>query len=994
VRSRLDIAAASGLVLLPFAVLGRALLPGHVLSPADILLIFPPWSILAPGLRMANPLLTDVAFMFHPWLIYAGREIAAGRFPLWNPHSFGGVPFFANPQTALLFPLTWIAYVLPAALAITLTSILKFSVAGAGMYWFLRLLAIRPLPAVVGALAFMLNAALVTWVQWAVGTAMAMLPLLFAATEHLRQVSGRRAVALLAAIVGVSILGGYLQITALALLAAGAWALAGCRSTSRPLAFLGRWAVGVGLGIVLAGAQILPFVEYSRLSSVYAYRSQWMPVMAAPPRAAIALLMPQYFGTPTGRDFWGYWNYNEIAAAVGIVPWLVLPAAIVCWRRPGTRFFLGLAALAAVMCYEVPWLTQALGSLPPFSLVITFRLVIFLAFSLSALCALGLDALLAAPAGRRRVLAAGVAAGFAVTAAVALVALIQDGPLLAGLSLARPIAVQYGMFLALLTLGALAALRLSAARRRVALDAAIALVAVQLAGTVELAATYNPIIDTRLFYPPAPPALRHVQAETAREPGRVMFGIGKNMGMLYGLHEITGYDGMTPRHVEQLVSPLGAGGLLASGSINATVPWASPVFDLLGVRRLIVPRDADTLPSHFALEYDGDDARVFVNPRALPRAFVVEGARCADDAATLDLMYRGAVDFRRQVLVAGCGEHVAGTPPDRPVVASLSLMPVVGDGRETPALEAGAGGRPAPASAAAGDARAGAAGPGGHAAIQAEEPERLVVSSESGTPGWLVVTDTWFPGWRATVDGVAQPLWRADHAFRAVRVPAGRHTVEFAYRPASFRAGLALTGLAAMAIAGLAFWPALRRGAGLAAILAALVAAAPVPARASTLPAAPLDIDIRPSPLRIGAEAAIRIEPRAGAGAAEYVDLHLVRIPSGPPFFRYLTPTGAWSKTITPYLRGVLLPRLAPVTATWREDGDPGWISVLVVFTRPGANPADRVHWVFQPVMRRLMVRPAAGGRGRLPIGWLAAATLAAAAGVVAGAVGWSRPAP
>jgi hypothetical protein len=182
VRSRLDIAAASGLVLLPFAVLGRALLPGHVLSPADILLIFPPWSILAPGLRMANPLLTDVAFMFHPWLIYAGREIAAGRFPLWNPHSFGGAPFFANPQTALLFPLTWIAYVLPAALAITLTSILKFSVAGAGMYWFLRLLAIRPLPAVVGALAFMLNAALVTWVQWAVGTAMAMLPLLFAAT--------------------------------------------------------------------------------------------------------------------------------------------------------------------------------------------------------------------------------------------------------------------------------------------------------------------------------------------------------------------------------------------------------------------------------------------------------------------------------------------------------------------------------------------------------------------------------------------------------------------------------------------------------------------------------------------------------------------------------------------------------------------------------------------------------------------------------------------
>ena len=104
--------------------------------------------------------------------------------------------------------------------------------------------------------------------------------------------------------------------------------------------------------------------------------------MAAPPRAALALFMPGYFGTATGRDYWGYFNANEIAATVGIGPWVALPAAIVgAWRRPATRFFLALAVVAARLCYDAPGLTERLGALPPFSFVLTFRMVVFLAFA-------------------------------------------------------------------------------------------------------------------------------------------------------------------------------------------------------------------------------------------------------------------------------------------------------------------------------------------------------------------------------------------------------------------------------------------------------------------------------------------------------------------------------------------------------------------------------------------------------------------------------------
>jgi len=98
-RKHPEVVAPVALTLVPLALLGHALLPGRVLSPADLLLYSYPWKALAPGLVPANPMMTDVTQLFHPWAIYAGREIRQGRFPLWNPHVFTGAPFFANPES-------------------------------------------------------------------------------------------------------------------------------------------------------------------------------------------------------------------------------------------------------------------------------------------------------------------------------------------------------------------------------------------------------------------------------------------------------------------------------------------------------------------------------------------------------------------------------------------------------------------------------------------------------------------------------------------------------------------------------------------------------------------------------------------------------------------------------------------------------------------------------------------------------------------------------
>jgi len=60
---------------------------------------------------------------------------------------------------------------------------------------------------------------------------------------------------------------------------------------------------------------------------------------------------------------------------------------------------------------------------------------------------------------------------------------------------------------------------------------------------------------------------------------------------------------------------------------------------------------------------------------------------------------------------------------------------------------------------------------------------------------WLFFSDTFFPGWKALVDGVPAKIYRANYAFRAVLLPAGEHEVLWTYEPTFFRAGLALTAL-------------------------------------------------------------------------------------------------------------------------------------------------------------------------------------------------------
>jgi hypothetical protein len=147
-----------------------------------------------------------------------------------------------------------------------------------------------------------------------------------------------------------------------------------------------------------------------------------------------------------------------------------------------------------------------------------------------------------------------------------------------------------------------------------------------------------------------------------------------------------------------------------------------------------------------------EPVRVLQVPDPLPRAYAVSGVRVADDGNALRVLLDAGFDPRREI--------------------------VLPSGRATPA-----------------DATF-----RGEAVITRLGTDRLALDATLSAPGYVVLVDAYDPGWRVWVDGSETSLLRANVAFRAVAVDAGRHSVELRYRPRALAFGLALTALSGLAL--------------------------------------------------------------------------------------------------------------------------------------------------------------------------------------------------
>ncbi len=720
---------------------------------AGPLLLFGPMLIQGRVLFWGTPLL-----QFVPWHRFALDVLREGAFPLWNPLLGMGAPLLANHQSALLYPPNWLIALLGPAYGEGFLVALHLVWAGLGTALLVRRLGMGRLAQLVAGLAYSLSGYMVArawfisinhaaaWLPWAILGVEQLVGSLFA--ERARGGVWRWTMAM-SLILAMQWLAGHAQTAWYSLLLILVWAawrahgwagLRGLRTVAWPLALSGLLALG------LAAAQILPTAEYMLES----YRAESLdPAFAMNysfwPWRLLGLFAPDLFGNPARGTYWGYGNYWEDAIYIGILP--VLWAFSGLWRSFRKRTphaslgkFLGGVVLVSILLAlgkNTPLFPFLFRHVPTFDLFqAPARWNLLTTFGLALLAAIGAEGW-STPKGRGLYW---TRLGTAGAGAIGLAGVL-GGRLLGEI---EPTFIRaFGIMSLWLTLaGLLTLFGPKRGERAHLLAGGILLADLLLAGW-----GLNPSTSIDLYRGPS------ALAETVSEDRRIYMPLSLEESVKYERsHRFDAFKiGLDWRRIRDVGLPNASllDGIRSANNFDPLLTeryttWMQAIEGAPEGRKEDLLRLMDV--GWQAVEGAGGPLGVEYQPvsdsksvRFFARAMV------AEEEAALGLLLDPTFDLENVLIL------------DR------------------------------------GDAREGATG-GEVLELNRESPQRITLVARAPHPGtWVLISESWYPGWKAYIDGQETPLYRGDYLFQALWVPGGEHQVSLRYAPASFLAGSLIT---------------------------------------------------------------------------------------------------------------------------------------------------------------------------------------------------------
>lgn len=763
-----------------------------VLAP---IVLFAPFLFGQQRLYWGTPLL-----QFYPWRQFAFETLRAGQLPLWNPLVGNGAPLLANYQSALFYPPNWLSLLMPLDYSLGWLITLHLIWAGVGMVTLTRALGLKPVGQVVAGLAFGLSQYLVARAGFlSINAAAAWVPwVIWAADQILLQPSSRthwrahlRGALLLSLFLAFQLLSGHAQTTWYTLLLLAAWTLWRTLTPipphlhtliSRLLLFsCGALLLPITLAFALAALQLLPTSELLRESPrATAAEYEFVMTYSLSPWRLLTLLAPDLLGNPARGTFFGYGNYWEDAIYIGLLPMLLAMGAILLALQrhlvtPSPRHlvtFLSLLILFTLLIAlgrNTPIFPFLYRHIPTFNLFqAPTRWMLLFTFAAAILAGLGADGW-APPQGRALYWLRLAAAGALAVTLVGWGAFITL-PDATKLELQfRTVAFALAMFGTLLFISTLLALFQPNPHTPIH---------PYWQATLALFISLDLLIANYGLNPGAPPEVYHAPATTSAVLRSALnghrlyqfsddeyivkftflsfFTFGPpqwaietraaqipNAGMLDGLATAANFDPLLSARYAKFIE-----------TVDETRSLALLRLMDVGVLASAEPLDWEPIIATSAVTRTVTFYKVPVEPQ---RVWVVYSAQTVADAdAALAALTAPAFNPAATVILE------SNASPPAPPHSQTSLTP---------------------------------------------SPNVVTIPVSLSQPGWVVLSDTYYPGWVAYVDRQPTPLLRANYAFRAVAVDAGEHTVTFSYQPRSFTVGLWLSGLALLIwLGGLGLW--------------------------------------------------------------------------------------------------------------------------------------------------------------------------------------------
>lgn len=718
----------------------------------------------------------DLAPLLYPTYRFAAENLRQGSLPLWNPHLYGGTPFAADIQSGLFYPVNLIVFLLVPTLTyewLEFLAIFHIWLAGVTMYLCLRLLIprqpIAPLAAFAGALAFQFSDLFVVhFGNLNMIAVAAWLPLIFLLFHHSLNKASFGLAAASGAVLAIATLAGHIQITLFILLTLGFYTLwhiiVRWQTTPRfppptliqpILLLLTTLTITIGLSALL----LLPAYQMSqhtpRAELPYDEAAQY----SLHPAQMLGLLVPNYFGRDPALH-WGPWERVE-TGYIGLITLMLAVVGAFIYPDRIKSFFIGLGIVALLLAMGGYSLLHGwfYAVMPGFDQMrAPARFILLLDFSLATLAAFGLNQLMRPPDEKSRATTQSLLkiftwalGGLIVIAAplsyYAMLVTQDRNPVIFN----RAIGAASGVAtFALFTIAALVILYLINSQYLREKWAGVAVIVLIIIDLFTLGAN----VDVGRNNPTAgfdhPAALAFLQSDPGFFRTEVATDVWHlwqpNTALLAGLDDVWG-----------LYNPLA----LADTKLfwEGAPPRNTGRYNLLGVKYIIAGKAGAPADGNIIPVFNQDPAvNIYLNQDALPRILFVGKTKIAPSHdAAWEAVRTDDFDPSTTVILEG------GEPLDtHPTVSDMAILQY--------------------------------------------DLNTVTIALETDRPGYLVLSDAYYPGWRATVGGQPTPIERANYAFRAVAVPAGQHLVQFVFDPWLWKMGVLISGVTLVILLGWSGW--------------------------------------------------------------------------------------------------------------------------------------------------------------------------------------------
>jgi len=721
-----------------------AIFAGRINSASGILQIWPTFN-LGQFHAPHNQLLSDPMVSFEPWFKFDIDSLKSGHFPLWNPFQGNGTPHLANMQSAFFYPLTWLPILLGLKWGLMLLYFFKLFFIGFFTYLFLKEIKIDHKAAIIGAVAFMFAGYNVVWLYWPHTNVIFFLPLSLLLIEKILKSKGIKYAMFYSIALAIALFGGHPETFAHVFLVAVLYLfyrILVIKGDLRKKALIAlHFALGAFIGVLLASIQLIPFFEYLFNSSAY-YLRTW-PNPHFMPREFLPLnLVPDLFGNQSfGWDhyFLNIFNYNETTSGyVGLaMTFFALLSLSYLFRKKIVIFFSLLALLSVAIVYKAPIIFYLFTLLPVFDKTANHRMLFVLAFSIVVIGSIMLSELF------KKKLDISAKKCFLIWLVYSIVIFSACAYSVKFFQLNLPDQANYKMFLRelipiyLFDLLLILLLLTQIKRPKVFFMFLLALIFGEV-GVHGL--IYEPAINRDLFFPET--KIISFLKSNAGDSRIVSISdesayFGPDLGTYYGIRDIRNYDAMLVKSYKETLDKYSEKQTNWQG-----IQKINPSYlNIAGVKYVIAASELE-LKQKLSLS----DQEMPNYPLAMPQPGYA--------------IYENKNVLSRAFLV----------DPERINSEMFSASDLISDSGENK--------------------------------VEVNNPSnnKVVVNVKNDREAYLILTDTFYPGWSAYVDGSKKEIIETKNAFRAVYLEKGDHEVTFAYEPKSFLAGLFLSVISLLII--------------------------------------------------------------------------------------------------------------------------------------------------------------------------------------------------